>query len=75
MKLIDADKLREQLGTRARSRMEKLIDEAPNLALTWEDVRELVRTADAILTRETGKYPTEQSYYEEVLKRFNEQRK
>lgn len=38
--------------------------------LTWIDVREVVRTADAILTHETGRYPTEEAYYKEVLNRL-----
>lgn len=38
--------------------------------LTWIDVREVVRTADAILTHETGRYPTEEDYYKEVLNRL-----
>lgn len=38
--------------------------------LTWVDVREVVRTADAILTHETGRYPTEEAYYKEVLNRL-----
>lgn len=99
MKLIDADKLREQIeklqltsercmqqsardnekekftywdgANDCALQLEGLIKAAPDLSLTWEDVRQLVRTADSIITRETGKYRDEQAYYEEVLRRFN----
>ena len=83
MKLIDADKLREQISAlrphpatkesayAALAQCVTLIDAAPDLSLTWEEVRRLVRTADSIITRETGKYRDEQAYYEEVLRRFN----
>ena len=39
--------------------------------LTWEDVKRIVKIADHIITHETGHYPTERTYYEEVLKRYN----
>lgn len=39
-------------------------------SLTWQDAREIVRTADHLLTHETGRYPTEEAYYTEVLNRL-----
>lgn len=49
-----------------------------DLALTWEDVKAIVTTADSMLTHtawDVIDWPDEQKYYEEVLHRFNEQRK
>lgn len=48
------------------------------LALTWEDIKAVVETADMMVS-EVGrssqeliqKYPTEKAYYTEVLNRFN----
>lgn len=38
--------------------------------LTWLDVKEVVRMADHLLTHETGRHPTEEAYYTEVLNRL-----
>lgn len=46
------------------------IDTKPRLMLTWQDCRKIVKIADHIITKETGKYKDEQEYYEEVLKRY-----
>ena len=49
-----------------------------NLALTWEDVKAIVTIADSMLTHtawDAIDWPDEQKYYEEVLRRFNEQKK
>ena len=46
--------------------------------LTWEDVKAIVTIADSMLTHtawDAIDWPDEQKYYEEVLRRFNEQRK
>lgn len=48
-----------------------------DLALTWEDVKAIVTVADSMLTHtawDAIDWPDEQKYYEEVLRRFNEQR-
>ena len=48
------------------------------LALTWGDVKAIVTIADSMLTHTAWdeiEWPDEQKYYEEVLRRFNEQRK
>ena len=45
--------------------------------LTWEDVRDIVVIADSMLTRtawDDVEWPDEKVYYEEVLRKFNEQR-
>lgn len=45
--------------------------------LTWEDVKAIVTIADSMLTHtawDAIDWPDEQKYYEEVLRRFNEQR-
>lgn len=49
-----------------------------DLALTWEDVKKIVTIADSMLTHtawDAVDWPDEQVYYQEVLKRFLEQRK
>lgn len=49
-----------------------------DLALTPEDVKAIVTIADSMLTHtvwDAIEWPDEQKYYEEVLRRFNEQRK
>lgn len=49
-----------------------------DLALTWEDVKAIVTIADSMLTHtawDAIDWPDEQKYYEEVLRRFNEQKK
>lgn len=49
-----------------------------DLALTWEDINAIVTIADSMLTGtawDAIEWPDQQKYYEEVLKRFNEQRK
>ena len=46
--------------------------------LTCEDVQAIVIIADSMLTHtawDAIDWPDEQKYYEEVLRRFNEQRK
>ena len=46
--------------------------------LTWEDVKAIVTIADSMLTHtawDAIDWPDEQKYYEEVLCRFNEQKK
>ena len=46
--------------------------------LTWEDIRKIVVIADSMLTHTAWDdifFPDEQAYYEEVLRRFNEQKK
>lgn len=44
-------------------------------SLTWEDVKLIVNIADKLLDGETQNlidiYPTEQEYYEKVLKIYN----
>lgn len=45
---------------------------------TWEDIKAIVTIADSMLTHtawDAIDWPDEQKYYEEVLRRFNEQRK
>ena len=47
-----------------------------DLALTWEDIKAIVTIADSMLTNtawDAIDWPDEQKYYEEVLRRFNEQ--
>lgn len=49
-----------------------------DLALTLEDVKAIVTIADSMLTHtawDAIDWPDEQKYYEEVLRRFNEQKK
>ena len=49
-----------------------------DLALTREDIKAIVTIADSMLTHtawDAIDWPDEQKYYEEVLRRFNEQRK
>ena len=49
-----------------------------DLVLTKEDVKAIVTIADSMLTHtawDAIDWPDEQKYYEEVLRRFNEQRK
>ena len=47
-----------------------------DLALKWEDVKRIINIADNLLAKESktddlvAEFQTEQSYYEEVLKRF-----
>lgn len=38
--------------------------------MTWEDVREIVRVADSLLTEEKFDYEDEESYYLDVLRRL-----
>lgn len=48
-----------------------------DLALTWEDIKAIVTIADSMITHtawDAIDWPDEQKYYEEVLRRFNEQR-
>ena len=48
-----------------------------DLALTWEDVQRIVTIADSMLTgtsQDAINYPEPKKYYEEVLRRFNEQK-
>ena len=40
--------------------------------LTWRDIREIVTIADSIFDESGWKFDSEQAYYEEVLKRFNQ---
>lgn len=48
--------------------------------MTWQEIREIVKTADAvmddickgILEGSSKKGPTEEEYYKEVLKRYEE---
>ena len=48
-------------------------------ALIWEDIKAIVQIADSMLTPDTNDcidhFGNEQTYYKEVLKRFNKQRK
>lgn len=50
-----------------------------DLALTWEDVKEIVRIADTMMDFDPHNRPewleSDKAYYTEVLKRFNEARK
>lgn len=48
-----------------------------DLALTPEDIKAIVTIADSMLTHtawDAIDWPDEQKYYEEVLRRFNEQK-
>lgn len=48
-----------------------------DLALTWKNIKAIVTIADSMLTNtawDAIDWPDEQKYYEEVLRRFNEQR-
>lgn len=48
-----------------------------DLALTWQDVRDIIVIADSMLTRtawDDVEWPDEKVYYEEVLRKFKEQR-
>lgn len=42
--------------------------------LHWQDIRKIVKIADYIFIKETGRYATEEDYYTEVLKRFKEEK-
>ena len=53
---------------------------APDLSLTWEDMRTIVKIADELAGyAEAGIIEpflaNEEAYYNEILKRFNKQRK
>lgn len=41
-----------------------------DLALTWQDIKQIVNLADETLKANTG-FESEQAYYEEVLRLFN----
>lgn len=50
--------------------------------LTWEDIKRIVKIADLMLTGtawdaiwDAMEYPNEQKYYEEVLRRYKEEKK
>ena len=49
--------------------------------LTWKDVQRIVEIADGLLAKEShteillAEFQSEESYYQEILKRFNEERK
>ena len=46
--------------------------------LTWEDIKRIVKIADSMLTGtawDAVEYPNEQKYYEEVLRRYKEEKK
>lgn len=54
------------------------IEVKQDLALTWEDMKAIVETADMMVSEANRspqeliqKYPTEDAYYTEVLNRFN----
>lgn len=38
--------------------------------MTWEDIREIVQTADSFLTEERFDYTSEESYYMDVMRRL-----
>ena len=43
--------------------------------LTWEDISKIIQIADMLfITNEDSVFPTRQSFCEEVLKKFNEQK-
>ena len=53
-----------------------------DLALTWEDMKDVIAAEGSIYDENNGNskevfaaYPTEEAFYGEVLRRFNEQRK
>lgn len=50
--------------------------ETIDTALTWEDVKRIVEIADSMLTHTAWDdidFPSEQAYYEEVLRRYKDQ--
>ena len=50
-----------------------------DLALTWEDMKEIVHIADTMIDMDPNDRPewmeSEKAYYSEILKRFKESRK
>ena len=53
-----------------------------DLALTWEDVKQIVEIADKMMPDTAwdepafeAEFPTEEKFYEEVLKRYNDTKK
>lgn len=40
--------------------------------LTWETMKEIVLIADKLIVEGRNRYPTEQDYYEDVLRVFKE---
>lgn len=44
--------------------------------LTWQDVKRIVNIADAMVNEEDSydKWESEEAYYKEVLKRYNEEK-
>lgn len=84
-KLIDADKLRAQIDRLLQNReitlrergaylrVLDLIDEVPDLSPTWEDIKKISELIDNVYS-ESHTPVSDEVFYTEVLKRFNEQR-
>ena len=52
---------------------EAVIKENLTTELTWQDVQKIVEIADEVITAENIKFGNEETYYSEVLRRFNKE--